>query len=102
MRLWRRYVYQRAGAFDWFVAAERGAIGGRVHLHGLANFDGLYTSMEGEGLRTWWRSHYGIADVRTFRNRGGAGLYCAKYVTKDTEGGAWDLEINKTVASLRG
>ena len=87
-RLWGRYLKRGNTDRDlsWFICSERGDLGGRVHLHGLSLFsDPIHAS----GLNGWWRSRYGIADVRPFRDGGGAGRYCSKYIT--IEGSQWDI-----------
>ena len=90
MRLWGRYLSR--GCTDprasWFVATDRGQIGGRIHLHGLACYG---SHVDAAFLNSWWRGNYGIANVRTFKSGGGAGRYVAKYIWKDGEGALWDI-----------
>lgn len=72
----------------WFIAQERGKVGGRTHLHAL----GERHDVSPERIRDCWRERYGFADVRLYDSARGATAYVGKYLVKDTNTtGEWEL-----------
>lgn len=62
-----------------FVCTEKGAVGGREHLHGLLSLRGVASSTIGDA----WRNRYGFARVGPYNPQMGGIKYVTKYVLKD-------------------